>query len=137
MFDQGTIANHNDSIWNNTNYLTRGEEYSTISSTSGASKFINITGDITIELDISTSMPMTEALLRVNNTGTTLASITGEDCNMSVDEWKHLKITIKNNKLTIENSSIVDYDVTGFNRLYLRIIANQQIQFKNLMIYLV
>ena len=61
MFDQGTIANHNDSIWNNTNYLTRGEEYTTIfNENSGVSKFIVITGDISIELDISTSMQMTE-----------------------------------------------------------------------------
>ena len=54
---------------------------------------------------------------------------------MTQNEWKHIKMIIKDNKLTVEDTSIIDYDVTGFNRFYLRSIANQQIQFKNLMIY--
>ena len=136
IFDRGTTDSHNDSIWNNTNYITRGEEYSTIfNENSGVSKFIAITGDINIELDIRTSMEMTEQLFRINNTGTTLKDITGNDCRMTTNEWKRIRIIILDNKLTVEDGTITNYDVTGFNRLYIRLLANQQNQFKNLMIY--
>ena len=136
MFDQGTNLNHNDSIWNSVTYMSRGEEYTTISNgTSNASKFIRIEGDINIELDVLTSMPMTEYIFTINNSATTIKTITGNDCIMSTNEWKHIKITIQNNKLTIENGTITNYDVTDFNRIYLRSGGNYQTCFKNLMIY--
>lgn len=136
MIDRGTTDNHNDSVWNSVTYMSRGAEYTTISNeTSNASKFIRIEGDINIELDVLTSMPMIESLFSVNNSATILKAITGNDCIMSSNEWKHIKITIQNNKLTVENGTISNYDVTDFNRIYLRSGGNYQTCFKNLMIY--
>lgn len=136
QYDGGTINDHNDTIWNNIDYLSRGEEYSTITRDGNeALKFITITGDICIEFDLMTTMGNAAGLLSVRNGSTTLKAITGTDCGGVSNTWKHIKITIIGSKLTLEGSSIVDFDVTNFNRLYFRSASGYQTNFKDLKVY--
>jgi len=138
MYDGGTINNHNDSIWASTwlSYINRGDEYSTIERQGNeALPYITITGDICIEFDIMTTMSGAGQLLSVRNGSTTLKAITGSDCGGVTNTWKHIKMTIIGSKLTLEGSSIVDFDVTDFNRLYFRSASGYQTSFKDLKVY--
>ena len=138
MYDGGTINNHNDNVWTSTwlPYINRGDEYSTIERENAeAAPYLTITGDICIEFDIMTTMSNAGQLLSVRNDTTTLKAITGSDCGGVSNTWKHTKITIIGSKLTVEGSSIIDFDVTGFNRLYFRSASGYQTSFKDLKVY--
>lgn len=135
-FDIGTLLEHTDSIWNNMNYITRYDEYSTIySESSEALKYTTITGDIIIELDVMSNLSSQGTFLSIRNGTTILRNVSLSNVSMTTNEWKHLKIKIEDGLLSIENSSITDVDVTGFNRLFLRASANYSTSFKNLKIY--
>ena len=138
QYDGGTINNHNDNVWTSTwlPYINRGDEYSTIERQGNeAAPYLTITGDICIEFDIMTTMSNAGQLLSVRNDSTTLKAITGSDCGGVSNTWKHTKITIIGSKLTVEGSSIIDFDVTGFNRLYFRSASGYQTSFKDLKVY--
>ena len=69
---------------------------------------------------------------------TIAAAIAEFFCYISANEFSHIKIEINDNQCTITNTDTdrsVTGDVTGFNRFYFRIGANESIQFKNLKIY--
>lgn len=133
--DNGTIADHNDSIWNSLVGVTRDDEYTVFNSTGAVNRFVQITGDVAIELDVMTTMASGGQLFRINQSGTTLSAPSVGDCEMTANTWKHIILRIKDNMLSIDDTSISDVDVTGFNQFRLRSAGNTYTYFKNLRIY--
>jgi hypothetical protein len=136
MFDLATSTYHTDSIWNNLDYITRGDEYSTIYREDGdAMKYITISGNICIECDVMTTMANSGGVFNIRNASGNIKSITGTDVGGASGNWVHVKLSIINNKLTVEGSSIVDFDVTGFDRFTIRAASTYSTYFKNLIVY--
>jgi hypothetical protein len=136
MFDLATSTYHTDSIWNNLDYITRGDEYSTIYREDGdAMKYITISGNICIECDVMTTMANSGGVFNIRNASGNIKSITGTDVGGASGNWVHVKLSIINNKLTVEGSSIVDFDVTGFDRFTIRAASTYSTYFKNLLVY--
>ena len=136
MFDLATSTYHTDSIWNNLGYITRGDEYSTIYREDGdAMKYITISGNICIECDVMTTMANSGGVFNIRNASGNIKSITGTDVGGASGNWVHVKLSIINNKLTVEGSSIVDFDVTGFDRFTIRAAPTYSTYFKNLLVY--
>ena len=134
-YDNGTLEDHDDTIWNSTTGLSRGDDYSTIGSTSIVALYTSIPDDIEIEVDIRTNTYTNGTVLRITNGSTVLSDLTRATLNLNQNEWKHIRIKILNEQLTVENTNINEVSVTGFNRLYFRANANYTIDFKNLQIY--
>lgn len=130
--DNGTIASHNDTFWDSVDNISRGNEYSTITSNSQVIKYTTITGDIIIELDVKSNLSVAGTFAQIRMGTTILKGLTLEECGMERDVWKHLKINIQSNKLSVDGTSVEDVDVTGFNRFYLRSAANYEVCFKNI-----
>lgn len=137
-YDNATSTDHNDGAWENSSSINRGDEYSTIGSSSVIAVYSSISDDICIELDLRTDTFSTGTVIRIaQGSSTILADLTRQVLNLNQDEWKHIKLTINNNKLTVDGTSITDVDVTGYNRFYLRSNSNYNIDFKNFKIYLI
>lgn len=116
--------------------MTRGDEYTIITRDGNeVLKYTAIEGDIAIEMDLMTSMSNSGQLLSIRNGSTNIQAITAANCGMTTDIWKHIKITIKDSKLSIVDGTLSDVNVTGFNRLYVRSASTYQTCFKNLKIY--
>ena len=133
--DNGTIEDHNDSIWNSLVGVTRDDEYTIFNSTGAVVRYVSITDDVAIELDVRTTMASNAQIFRINQNGTTLYAPTVANCEMTANTWKHIILRIKDNMLSIDDTSISDVDVTGFNQLGLRSAGNEYTYFKNLRIY--
>lgn len=135
-YDNATSTDHNDGAWENSSLINRGDEYSTIGSSSVIAVYSSISDDICIELDLRTDTFSTGTVIRIaQGSSTILADLTRQVLNLNQNEWKHIKLTINNNKLTVDGTSITDVDVTGYNRFYLRSNSNYNIDFKNFKIY--
>ena len=139
MYDKGTISHHNDSIWNNISNITRGNEYTSIGGiTSIVNRFISVSGDINIELDLMSDASINSQILQISKDSMsgTFVNFSLSHLGMSTNEWKHLKITIKDSKLSIDGIGTV-YDLGDYNRFHLRASANDNTCFKNLRVYVV
>ena len=135
-YDHATSTDHNDGAWENSSSINRGDEYSTIGSSSVIAVYSSISDDICIELDLRTDTFSTGTVIRiVQGSSTILADLTRQVLNLNQDEWKHIKLTISENQLSVDGTSITDVDVTGYNRFYLRSNSNYNIDFKNFKIY--
>ena len=134
-YDIGTIADHNDSIWSSLNGMTREAEYTTLYGTGAIARSVSINGDIIIELDVMTDMYGTGTIFRISNDGTYLSTPSVNDCGLTTNNWKHIKMRIKDNLFSIDDSSISNVDVTGFNQFSIRSAGNYHTYFKNLKIY--
>ena len=131
-YDIATTSKHTDDMWNGS--ISRGSEYSTIT---GNTRYTTMSGDVGIELDLMSSMDGHGQLIVFRSGSTLIKALSLSDCGMTSDTWKHIKITIKDNLLTVDGTSIIDEDIEGYNRFYLRAIAEETINFKNLVIYTV
>lgn len=136
-FDNATSTDHNDNVWASATNITRNDEYSTIGQ-SGSTVMIysSITGDICIECDVRTNTFNKGTVIRIlEDSSTILSDLTRQVLNMNQNEWKHIKLTISDNKLTVDGTSIVDEDITGYNRFYFRSNSGYNIDFKNFKVY--
>ena len=134
-YDNGTSIDHNDSVWESVTQINRGEEYSTITDTVTSTGYISITGDTIIEADVSTTMSSGGTIIVIRSQSANLKTFSVNNCGMTTNTWKHLKIIIKNNKLTIENTSIINEDITDCAYFVLRASAKYHVYFKNIRIY--
>lgn len=137
-YDNGTLADHND-IWDNLNYMSRGDEYTTLySSDYTVNRYTSITDDTIIEFDVMTDMGSGGQWGSIRQDNTPLLSLTNNPLNLSADNWHHIKIVVDNGDCTVsntENSNTITGSVSGVNRLYLRASSNYHTYFKNLRIY--
>ena len=134
-YDVGTIANHNDAIWNAVTYLTRNIEDTTFTNTAVSTINTGISNNIIIEFDLKYNTGSTSPVIQIREgSSNILLSATRQQLGLSNNEYTHIKISINDNQAVISNSTntnTVVGDVTGFNRFYFRIGANETIQFKN------
>ena len=135
-YDNATLTNHNDSFWVSATDITRNDEDSSITISSGSVNiFSDISGDISIELDLKSDMPTSQNIFYIRRSSVTLSSYTLLALGMTENAWKHLKINIKNNLLSIEGTSITNVDVTGYNQFSVRARVGNITYFKNCKIY--
>ena len=134
-YDMGTEANPNDSFWASVSNIARGEEYSSIGSSSVMTAYSEISGDIIIECDLKTDTFGGGTVIRIQQDSNVLSDLTRQTLSMNQNEWTHIKMIISDNKLTVNGTDISNVDITGFNRMYLRANANYHIYFKNFKIY--
>ena len=138
--DMGTIEHHNDEIWNDTTYLTRGTEYSTFFNENGnAIPYFEVSGDISIEFDIMTDMSASAGLFMIRKDTATRKQVTLSNLGLSNDTFHHIIIKIKNDIATISNTTntnTITATVTDYNRFCFRSASNYRTSFKNLVIYL-
>ena len=135
-YDVGTIADHNDSIWNSLVGVTRDDEYTVFNYTGIVNRFVQITGDIIIELDLMSDMARGGSVSSIRDSGTTnLQVFSLANLGMTTNNWKHLIIRIEDNLLSIDDTSISGVDITGFAEFGIRASANYHTYFKNLKIY--
>ena len=137
--DNAIDSDYNNSIWSAVNRFNRGTDYTTFTHTALATTYVEISDDVCIEFDIQSDTNYSNSnLLSIRQDNTVLLQTTRSGLNISANEFSHIKIEIKDNECTITNTDTdrsVTGDVTGFNRFYFRIGANESIQFKNLKIY--
>ena len=133
-YDKATILDHTDSFWASTSTITRNNEYSSIGSSSGTQlAYTQISGNIGIELDVRTNTFNTGTVIRLTQgSSTTLADLTRQVLGLNQNEWKHIRLSIIDNTLYFEDTSI---DITGFNRFYFRSNSGYGIDFKNITVY--
>lgn len=122
-------------MWDSVSNINRGDEYSSFGSSNPILHYISITGNICIEIDLMSDMGLTEQLLSIRTDSTSLRNLTLERLGMTTNNWKTVKLYIENNTLTIDGITGVEYDVTGFTRLYIRSGTNYTTYFKNVKIY--
>ena len=134
--DDGTSVSYNDTIWSATTVIVRGADYSYVHNENGSAlPSIGITGDMVIELDLMASMNMQVLSIRESNGSTQLLSLTLSQLGMTVNEWKHIKIIIKDNKATVDGTSIIDRDITDYAKFHIRASTAEYTYFKNLRFY--
>lgn len=136
-YDNGTQASYNNGAWRNPTTIVRDVEYSTVgSSDSVMALFSAINGNICIEIDVKTNTFSNGSVLRINNSSSTvLAELTRTVLGMAQNEWKHIKLTIIDNKLTVDGTSVSNVDVTGYDRFYIRSNQSYSVNFKNYKLY--
>lgn len=136
-YDNATTDDHTDSFWASVTNITRNDTYSSIGSESSTvTIYSSITGDICIELDVKTNTFATGTVIRITNgSSTVLADLTRQVLDLNQNEWKHVKITIRDNKLSVDGTDVTNIDVTGYNRFYFRSNSGYSIDFKDIRIY--
>ena len=133
-YDKATTTDHNDNFWASTTNITRNTNYSTIGSTNAISIYTQITGDMCIEFDVRTNADNKAIVSRISNNGTFLYDLRKNRLGVG-DDWKHIRLTIIDNLLSVDGTSITDVSVTDFNRFYFRIAENKLLDFKDIMVY--
>ena len=141
--DNGTSDNHNDNIWTPSEIVSqkfnRGSEYTTFNSTSVSNVYIPISEDVCIEFDIMANTDYSNSrLITIRNGTSILLSVVRNDLVISQSAFSHIKLEIIDNSCTVtntDNQRSVTGSVTGFNRFYLRVGADETLQFKNLKYY--
>ena len=136
-YDNATLSDHTDSFWASVTNITRNDTYSTIGSESSTINIYSaITGDICIEFDVKTNTFSTGTVARITNgSSTVLADLTRQALNLNQNEWTHFKLTIEDNKLSVDGTSVTDVDITDYDRFNFRSNTNYSIDFKNIRIY--
>ena len=136
--DNGTITDHND-IWSsNTSYLSRGNEYSTLTDSTIKLIYTEIGGNIIIEVDVNVNELSSAGVISFRTDTTALFSITRDTLGVENNEWIHIIFEIKDNKVTVSNTTndrTVTEDITGFTRFYFRNGSNASVSFKNFKVY--
>lgn len=137
--DNAIDSDYNNSIWSAVNRFNRGTDYTTFTHTALALTYVEISDNVCIEFDIQSDTNYSNSnLLSIRQDTTVLLQTARSGLTIFANDFSHIKIEIKNNECTITNTDTdrsVTGDVTGFNRFYFRISANESIQFKNFKVY--
>lgn len=137
--DNATLLDHNDSIWDSPNKITRGDEYSTITIASGTRLVymdLDLTQDRTIEFDMNTDNAKAQ-FCNFRQDTTPISGLTMQNLGLGADEFYHIKIEINGDSALVSNSTnsqTYTMSLTGANRFSLR-AYNNTIKFKNFIYY--
>lgn len=136
-YDKGTQNEHTDSIWNNVDLFDRQSEYTIFTDTANQIRFVEITGDVAIEVDINTNISASDGIISIRKGTSQLTDVNLNKLNLEQNTWNTIRCEIKNNMCTFSANGVstTPVNVTDFNRYYLRVVGNKQLLFKNLAVY--
>lgn len=132
----GTASN----IWSNqTTYLSRGTEYSTLTDASSRNIYTTITDNNCIEFDVNIDEYNTSQFIRLMDSDNALLYATKNTMGINNNEWVHVKIEIEDGQASIsnnKNANVISGSVTNVNRFSFRCGGdNKSVKFKDFKVY--
>lgn len=140
-YDNATSDSHTDSIWSSLTYLTRYDEYSTLTDSDIELMYTSITDNTCIEVDVNVNETNSARFISIRNDSKEVQGFSKNSLGISNNGWYHLLIKLNNGEYQVfvngTDKTPSTHTISTFNRFYFRNSADNSVSFKNLKIYLI